>query len=1022
MCSSNKVVTLSVVACILLSQISFLHSAYAEPGELGQEQSAELNVVDEVEEAADEENGGSIAIDGEASPDSGAPIVDNTANGFIENSWRYENGVLRTGLEPEVRAIRATGTLPAGATGWGIDVSSHQGVIDWAKVKAAGVDFAILRVGFGSGGTDSQFKANVEGCKKYNIPFGVYLYSYAWDADSARSEANWTLNVLSSAGVKASDMKLPVYYDLENTVGNKEHPDYGKPAGVDSDNQYHVISDKAAFAAMANAYCSTIKSAGYQPGVYASLNWWRTYLTDKSFNSWDRWVAQYYSECTYQGAYSLWQYSSVGAVDGINGNVDVNYCYASFKNLGWYKANGTWYYGQFDGTNKTGWLLYKESWYWLNPSANGAMATGITLVEGKRYFLDPAAGGAMRTGWISYQSKRYYAGSSGVLFEGWNKIGGTWYYFDIANSCAMKTGWLLDGSTWYYLSESGAMQTGWQKVGSTWYYLRSSGAMVTGWLSLGGHWYYLSESGAMRIGTFFDGSKYSSANQSGHWLGYCNGWIKVNANWYYVDKGTPRVGWSRIGEKWYWFDSQGVMQTGWIVDSSKTWYFLTSSGAMKTGWLAYGGNWYYLQSNGAMVTGWKTIGGKTYYFYSNGVMATGLFEVNGVPYYADSNGAVVKNTWVSLDNGTQVYAAKNSACSLFVKNGIAYRDSSCSSVLKGSMEVDDALFHADESTGAISTGLTVLPGGAKYYFDSKTYKAQTGWKQLGGVWYYFDPSTRAMCTGWKKVKSSWYLLASSGAMLTGWQQVDGDWYYLDPSSGAMHTGWQKVSSSWYLLASSGEMLTGWQKVGKNYYYLDSGRGGAMLTGTHTIDGHQRRFSSNGAVDKYGWQNPVQYYQVSCQNVRPYKANAGIYSYVSPSKISADASRQQVIEAFIQRAYDYLGTKYVWDYACAPGVGVDCSGLVNQCFYAVGMDTIYNPYQHAFDPWQDHNAENMRVDSRLKNVPINERQRGDLIFYKGHVAIYLGNGRIIHATPPRVVISDINISGLTILGVKRPFVE
>lgn len=491
--------------------------------------------------------------------------------------------------------------MPEGVTAWGIDVSRHQGVIDWAKVKAAGVDFAILRCGYGTDGTDGQFRANVEGCKKNNIPFGIYLYSYGWDAEVARDEANWTLQVLSDAGVKPSDLKLPVYYDLENTVGNKDHPDYGKPAGVDGNNQYHVIKNNATFAAMANAFCSTIESAGYQPGVYANLNWWRTYLTDKSFNSWDRWVAQYYNECTYQGTYSLWQYSSSGAIDGISGYVDLNYCYASFKYLGWYKDHGMWYYGLFDGTNRTGWLSYKGSWYWLDPNANGAMATGVTEIDGKHYFLDSDAGGAMKTGWISSQGKRYYANSSGALYEGWKKMGNSWYYFDSNCSCEMKTGWFRDDANWYYFSESGIMQTGWQKVEKSWYYLGASGVMATGWLSLDGSWYYL-----------------NSKN------------------------GVMATGWTKIDGSWYYLKSTGVMAKGWLKLGT-AWYYLNCNGAMVTGWKKVENAWYYFDSNGAMVTGWKKVGDDWYYLDSSGAMAINCWIGN---YYVTESGAMATSCWI----------------------------------------------------------------------------------------------------------------------------------------------------------------------------------------------------------------------------------------------------------------------------------------------------------------------------------------------------------------------------------------
>ena len=311
--------------------------------------------------------------------------VDNTANGFLENSWRYENGVLRADLEPSDRSLYSRDVRPEGATAWGIDVSNHQGSIDWAKVKAAGVDYAILRCGFGEGIMDDSFIRNVQGCKKYGIPFGVYLYCYAWDAKSAREEAEGTLSILSRAGVKPSDLAFPVYYDIENTVGNKNHPDYGKPAGVDGNNQYHVIRNNATFTAMAETYCNIIQNAGYEPGVYASLNWWRNYLNDAKFNFWDRWVAQYYSECTYEGTYSMWQYSSEGRVDGIRGNVDVN-----------------WHYGTRH--------ILKPSNVQASPSGDGRVTISWDAVPGaERYAVAEKVGTSYRTFTLDARGTSYTA-------------------------------------------------------------------------------------------------------------------------------------------------------------------------------------------------------------------------------------------------------------------------------------------------------------------------------------------------------------------------------------------------------------------------------------------------------------------------------------------------------------------------------------------------------------------------------------------------------------------------------------
>lgn len=313
-----------------------------------------------------------------------------------------------------------------------------------------------------------------------------------------------------------------------------------------------------------------------------------------------------------------------------------------------------------------------------------------------------------------------------------------------------------------------------------------------------------------------------------------------------------------------------------------------------------------------------------------------------------------------------------------MRDGKLYSSEDLSATVSGQIDVDGYRFLARQD-GTPATG---------WYKDAKSR------------WFYYDPT-------------SYYQRRS-------WISLDSTWYFLDRSTGVMATGWIFTDNYWYFLNPSGSLRTGWYKEAGYWYYLAPDWGGAMLTGTHMVEGYRRRFDYSGHVDKYGYQNPSQYYQVSSWNVKPYRADAGIFSYVSPCRIGVEATRSQVVEAFIARAYDYLGTKYVWDYACAPGVGIDCAGLVNQCFYAVGMDTIYNPYLHWHDPWQDHNAENMRGDAKLKHVSFSERQRGDLIFYPGHVAIYLGNDQIIEAYPPHVQISSVYRHS-PITGVARPFV-
>lgn len=217
------------------------------------------------------------------------------------NSWRYDNGQVIEEQTDDVM-YNAVGAAPyhAEATLTGIDVSSWQKTIDWNKVKAAGIDFAIIRCGYGNNQIDqddSQFLRNAQECERLGIPYGVYIYSYAKNTSMASSEADHVLRLISGR-----NLSMPVYFDMEDS----------STIGCD-------------YAAIAKTFCNKIQSAGYPVGVYANTSWWNNYLTDPCFNNWYKWVAQYYKECQYQGEYAMWQYTSSGSVNGISGNVDMNY-------------------------------------------------------------------------------------------------------------------------------------------------------------------------------------------------------------------------------------------------------------------------------------------------------------------------------------------------------------------------------------------------------------------------------------------------------------------------------------------------------------------------------------------------------------------------------------------------------------------------------------------------------------------------------------------------------------------------
>lgn len=188
----------------------------------------------------------------------------------------------------------------------GIDVSEFQGKIDWSKVKNDGIKFAILRVGFGmdiESQDDKYIKRNIEECEDLDIPYGVYLFSYADSLEKAKSEAEHTLRL-----IKGHKLAMGVWYDIE-------------------DNKTSGSISKSTLTNIINTYCEAIKKAGFNVGIYASLSWLNNKIDASIQDKWPVWVAQYYKECQYKKDYKIWQYASDGKVDGISGKVDMNYYY-----------------------------------------------------------------------------------------------------------------------------------------------------------------------------------------------------------------------------------------------------------------------------------------------------------------------------------------------------------------------------------------------------------------------------------------------------------------------------------------------------------------------------------------------------------------------------------------------------------------------------------------------------------------------------------------------------------------------
>ncbi len=200
---------------------------------------------------------------------------------------------------------------PGGRAKAGIDVSKWNGEIDWDKVKNAGVEFAIIRAGYRGSVTgtlveDPYYETNIKGAIASGVQVGVYFFTQAVNEVEAVEEASAVLEL-----VEQYKLDYPIFIDTEGAGGN------GRADGLDVDTRTLVC----------DAFCRTIENAGYEAGVYASRNWYNNMLKADKLDNYNIWLAEYRSVPLYQGYYMMWQYTSKGSVDGIEGNVDLNIAY-----------------------------------------------------------------------------------------------------------------------------------------------------------------------------------------------------------------------------------------------------------------------------------------------------------------------------------------------------------------------------------------------------------------------------------------------------------------------------------------------------------------------------------------------------------------------------------------------------------------------------------------------------------------------------------------------------------------------
>ena len=200
----------------------------------------------------------------------------------------------------------------------GIDVSTYQGDIDWEKVAASGVKFVFIRLGYrgyesGLLVKDDRFEDNIRGALQNGIAVGVYFVTQAISVEEAVEEAQFVME-----NIRPYNVTWPIVLDIEDAASaTARTAELSQQARTD-----HAI-----------AFCETVKESGYTPMLYCNIRWFIEKLDITRITDYDKWFAQYFRKPFFPYAFQVWQYSSTGRIDGIEGNVDYNISFVDYGNL-----------------------------------------------------------------------------------------------------------------------------------------------------------------------------------------------------------------------------------------------------------------------------------------------------------------------------------------------------------------------------------------------------------------------------------------------------------------------------------------------------------------------------------------------------------------------------------------------------------------------------------------------------------------------------------------------------------------
>ncbi len=653
----------------------------------------------------------------------------------------------------------------------GIDVSYHQGNIDWKKVKAAGIDYAILRVGYragtsGSLGKDVKFQTYIRDAKAVGIKVGAYIFSQAITEQEAREEADFAVEQIEKSGYT---LDLPLVIDYEY-IGEGEG------------RLYHAGLSKERMTDIVKAFCVQAESYGYEPMIYASSVWFYSKMDGEVLSQkYPLWMSRYNSYSydaekdsgkeRYGGKIEIWQCSDAARVDGISGNVDLDWFYLDKLNGVCQASDGNWYYfveGVVDYTytgmaeNENGWWYLRDGkvdfaytgfaenrygWWYMK---DGQVQFGLTdviqgTVDGTNAWWYVKDGKVTFTDTVAQNSSGWWRIANGKVDFGCNSVeqnSNGWWYIRGGKVDFSYTGVAQNGNGWWRIV-NGKVDFNCNSVEQN-----SSG------------WWYIRD-GKVDFG-------YTGVAQNGNgWWRIVNGKVDFNCN--SVEKNSN--GWWYIRDGKVDFSYTGVAQNGngwWRIVDGKVDFGCNSVEQNSNGW-------------------WYIRDGKVDFSY------TGVAE--------NSNG------WWRIENGKVNFSyngfAENSNGWWYLRGGQV--QFGVTDVIQGTVEDTTGWWYVKSGKVTYTETVAHNSNGWWYIKNGKVDFDYTGMAENeNGWWYLRDGQVDFEYTGFAENRYGWWYM-KDGQVQFGITDViqgtvdgvNGWWYVNDGKIQITYSGQLTLNGSTY---------------------------------------------------------------------------------------------------------------------------------------------------------------------------------------------------------------------------------